>query len=202
MPSDALEPSPEERIAGLPLALRAAFARVRAVVLDVDGVLTDGRVDVTHGGSGLVSQSMSFSIRDGSGLWLLRKAGLHIGLITGRSTSVPEHLSDAFPFDELVSGCRAKGAALETMAAGWGLSALECAYVGDDLIDGPAVVAAGLGVAVADAARDLRTAADFVTTARGGHGAVREVAELVLAARGEREPQVARFLPAAGAPGS
>jgi 3-deoxy-D-manno-octulosonate 8-phosphate phosphatase (KDO 8-P phosphatase) len=80
------------------------------------------------------------------------------------------------------------------MVAGWGLELDECAYVGDDLVDGPAVLTAGLGIAVANANRDLRGAADFVTSAAGGDGAVREIAELILAARDEREGHVARFL--------
>lgn len=187
MPS---EPTTHETWRGLAPGVQAAFARVRAVVLDVDGVMTDGRVHMASDGT----EALSFHIRDGSGTWMLHKAGIRVGIVTGRSTGIPELRAGALRIDRVLSGCRTKDAGLRTLLDAWGIPPSDCAYVGDDLLDGPALRLAGLPVCVADATPEIHPLALYVTRRPGGHGAVREVADLVLEGRGLRAEVLARYL--------
>jgi 3-deoxy-D-manno-octulosonate 8-phosphate phosphatase (KDO 8-P phosphatase) len=178
-----------ERLAALPEDVRAAFARVRALLLDADGVLTDGRVHVSTDGV----ESMSFDIRDGSGIWLLHHAGIKVGVITGRRTGIPELRARSVPIDEVRAGVRKKAAEVRDVLAGWGIAPEEAAFVGDDVLDGPALAVVGLPIAVADAVPDVRAMVRYVTVHGGGRGAVREVADLILEARGERRALLERM---------
>jgi 3-deoxy-D-manno-octulosonate 8-phosphate phosphatase (KDO 8-P phosphatase) len=170
--------------------VRAAFARVEALVLDVDGVMTDGRVWMSTDGT----EAMSFHIRDGSGTWMLHKSGLRVGIVTGRDTGIPEQRAGALKIDDILSGCRDKAAGIRTLAERWGISAQACAFVGDDLLDAPALRAVGLPICVADATAEIHPLALYVTRRRGGRGAVREVAELILEGRGLRDGVLRRYL--------
>ncbi len=183
--------STEAILGALDSSVREAFARVEALVCDVDGVLTDGRIHVSSDGS----ESMSFHVRDGSGTWMLHKAGLRVGLITGRSTGIPSGGRGAMKVDEVVEGCREKAGALRAMSESWGIPLERIAYIGDDLLDGPALSLAGLALSVADGTVEVRRAADYVTRRRGGAGAVREVADLILEARGDRVAVLDLYLP-------
>jgi len=174
----------------LPPDVRAAFARVQAVVLDADGVLTDGRIVVSSDGT----EAMTFHVRDGSGTWMLHKAGLKVAVITGRKTGILEREHGALRLDRVIEGSRAKGRALRDLLAEWGLTAEQCVFVGDDILDAPALRVAGVPICVADAMPELHDLAMYVTRRRGGNGAVREVADLVLHARGLRDDIVARYL--------
>jgi 3-deoxy-D-manno-octulosonate 8-phosphate phosphatase (KDO 8-P phosphatase) len=170
------------RLASLPAAVREAFARVDAVILDVDGVLTDGRIHVASDGT----EAMSFYVRDSSGLWFLHHAGVRTGIVTGRATGIPESRADSLRVDAVLSGRLAKEPAVRELLALWNVPPERAAYVGDDVLDAPALRAVGLPVCVADAHEDVLPLARYVTAARGGHGAVREVADLVIEARGDR----------------
>jgi len=170
--------------------VRAAFARVRAVVLDADGVLTDGRVTISSDGT----EAMTFHVRDGSGTWMLHKAGLRVGIITGRSTGILERGNSGLRIDRVIAGTRAKGSALRGLLAEWELTPEECVFVGDDVLDAPALRVAGVPVCVADATPELHDLAVYVTRRNGGDGAVREVADLVLHARGLRDGVLATYL--------
>jgi 3-deoxy-D-manno-octulosonate 8-phosphate phosphatase (KDO 8-P phosphatase) len=182
---------------GLPEPVRQAFARVEAVVMDADGVLTDGRITISSDGT----ESMTFHVRDGSGTWMLHKSGLKVGVITGRDTGILERGNGGLKLDRIVAGSRAKGDALLHMLDEWGLTTEACVFIGDDILDAPALRTAGVPVCVADATREVREMALYVTHRGGGHGAVREVADLVLHARGLRDALVASFTgkPPAGA---
>jgi len=174
----------------LPDDVRSAFARVRAVVLDADGVLTDGRITVSSDGS----ESMTFHVHDGSGTWMLHRAGLKVAVITGRTTGILAQGSGALRLDRVIEGCRAKDEALRGLLEEWGMTTDECVFVGDDFLDAPALRTAGVPVCVADATTELHQLALYVTHRRGGAGAVREIAELVLHARGLRAEVIARYV--------
>lgn len=192
MPSDhRASVDPAERLAALPPAVRGRFARVRALLLDCDGVLTDGRVHVLADGV----EGLSFDIRDGSGLWLLHHAGVRTGIITGRNTGIPEIRAGSVPIDVVRSGVRKKAECVAEVLAAWGIAPEDAAFMGDDVLDGPALTAVGLSIAVADAVPDVRRLVTYVSHLPGGRGAVREVADLILEARGEREPLLRRMFP-------
>lgn len=169
-------------LATLSPGLRSLFANAKALVLDMDGVLTDGRIHCRTDGT----ESVSFHVRDSSGVWQAHKAGLRIGLVTGRNTGIPEAFPKVFPFDARRSDALDKERALRDIADAWGIAPAEIAYVGDDLLDGPALRIAGLPIVVGDCDPDLLPLARYVTRRHGGCGAVREVTDLLLEARGAR----------------
>lgn len=181
--------SAAELLAGLGADLRADLAAAEALVLDVDGVLTDGTVHAHSDGR----ETLVFHIRDSSGLWQAHKAGVRVGYVSGRATGIPEAQRTLFPFDAFRAGRLEKGMALRSLLAEWGTDPARCVYVGDDLLDLPALRAAGIPVCVADATPDLLPLARYVTRCPGGRGAVREVTDLLLEARGARRVLVARL---------
>ncbi|HEY8428992.1 MAG TPA: HAD hydrolase family protein [Sandaracinaceae bacterium] len=164
----------------LPDSARERAASVRALVLDVDGVLTDGTLFYGPDGEAM----KSFSARDGLGVRLLRLEGIAVAVISAkRSSALLARLRD-LDITNAYLGREDKLAALDELAAALSLSPTEMAYAGDDLVDLPVMAAVGLPIAVADAHPRVRARAAWVTEARGGHGAVREIAESLLEARG------------------
>ena len=161
--------------------LRAA--RVRLVVLDVDGVLTDGRLYMGAGGEAL----KVFDVRDGHGVRLLREAGLGVALLSSRASAIVERRASELDIDTVLQGERDKLAALERLLAARGVAAAECAYMGDDWPDLPVMARVGFAAAVGDAAPEVRRAAHWIAQADGGRGAVRALAEYVLRCR-QRHP--------------
>lgn len=159
----------------------AARARdIRLLVMDVDGVLTDGRMILSDKGDEL----KMFHTHDGIGLALAHRAGLKTALVTGETSPIAKTRGDKLGVDTVVLGARRKGEVVEALLAERGLPAHALAYIGDDLLDVPALERAGLAVAVADAVADVKAVAHVVTKAPGGHGAVRECVELILKAQG------------------
>ena len=179
------------RLSGLPQDLREGFSKIEALLLDCDGVLTDGRVHVAADGV----QSLAFDVRDGSGIWLLHHAGVKVGIITGRNTGIPEIRAQSVPIDVVRSGVKKKDECVAELLAEWGIDRQNAAFIGDDVLDGPALCAVGLPIAVADAVPDVRTLVRYVTELPGGRGAVREVADLIVEARGQRTELLERFFP-------
>jgi 3-deoxy-D-manno-octulosonate 8-phosphate phosphatase (KDO 8-P phosphatase) len=163
-----------------PADLDRRLARVQLLLLDVDGVLTDGGVTYDDRGG----ESKTFHIRDGLALQAWRRAGLRAGIITGRSSPVVERRAAEVGIEILRQGIGDKLAAATEVVAACGVSWEETAFLGDDLPDLPVVSRCGVGAAVADACRELREAAAVVTTLPGGRGAVRELIEWMLEARG------------------
>ncbi len=161
----------------IPAAVRRRLRRIRALVLDVDGVLTDGGMYYGPAGEAL----KKFHTRDGMGLRLVREAGIRVAFITGEETEIVLRRAEKLKVTDVFTGVEDKRAALEGFLASHGLRAEEAAYVGDDLNDLPALKAAGVAIAVADAAPQVRRAADWVTSRPGGHGAVREVCDALIA---------------------
>ncbi len=162
---------------------------IRLLVLDVDGVLTDGRITYDSEGREL----KSFHIKDGLGLKLVRSAGLKTAIITGRTSPMVERRARELGIDWIVQGREDKAEALQALAEEQGFALAEIAYMGDDLPDLAAVQIAGLGLTVADGHERVRQAADFVTRLPGGRGAVREACEWLLQQQGKLNAVLASY---------
>lgn len=170
-----------------PLAARAA--RVRLLVLDVDGVLTDGRIVYADDGT----EVKRFHVRDGSGLKFWRDAGKRAAIVSGRSSAAVTRRAAELGVAPVLQAQGDKLPAFERVLAEVGVTAAEVCAVGDDLPDLPVLTRAGLAVAVADACPEVRAVADYVTAAPGGAGAVREAVEWLLKLTGAWERIVASF---------
>lgn len=158
--------------------------------MDIDGVLTDGRMGLTEHGDEL----KSFHSRDGIAVGLARRAGLMLALMTGESSTIGKVRGTRLGIDRVLLGARRKGDSLETLIQEGGFAPDAVAYVGDDLLDLPALQRCGLAVTVADAAPEVRAMAHLVTRARGGRGAVREIVEFILRAQGVWESTVDAYV--------
>jgi 3-deoxy-D-manno-octulosonate 8-phosphate phosphatase (KDO 8-P phosphatase) len=165
------------------------LARVQLLLLDVDGVLTEG--GVTWSNEGI--EQKTFNIRDGLGLRLWQRAGCRAGIVTGRSSRVVQLRAEELGIGIVRQGIEDKLEAAGAIVAECGLSWEQTAFIGDDLPDLPVVMRCGLGVAVADACPELIAAAALVTSLPGGRGAVREVIERMLKSRGGWESIVGRY---------
>jgi 3-deoxy-D-manno-octulosonate 8-phosphate phosphatase (KDO 8-P phosphatase) len=163
---------------------------IRLLALDVDGVLTDGRLYFTEDGQ----EIKTFDTQDGHGIKLLQHAGIQCAIITGRTTKLVERRARNLGIVHLLQGREDKLVALKELSAQLNIPLDEMAYAGDDWPDLPAIRAAGLGVAVANAHREVRRYADFVTLAAGGRGAVREICDLILEAQGSYDEALAPYL--------
>ncbi|HKW41266.1 MAG TPA: HAD hydrolase family protein [Gemmatimonadales bacterium] len=166
--------------------------RLKLVGLDVDGVLTDNGIYLGTVGDHPV-ELKRFHIQDGLGVRMLRSAGLAVVWVSGRESAATALRARELEVDELIQDPTARKLPvferlLERRQLGWE----QCAFVGDDLADLPVLARVGLPVAVANAVAEVRSAARIVTTVPGGHGAVREVAELILKARGEWQELVTK----------
>ncbi len=171
--------------------LRARARDVDLLVLDVDGVLTDGGLYYGPEGEAL----KRFNVRDGHGLVLARAVGLRAAILTARRSRIVEVRGTELGLSPISQGNRDKARGFADLLEQTGIDAGRVAYVGDDVNDLPALKAARLAACPADAAPEVLAAAHFVTRAKGGHGAVREVVELVLKARGQWEEALAVRLP-------
>jgi 3-deoxy-D-manno-octulosonate 8-phosphate phosphatase (KDO 8-P phosphatase) len=181
--------------AGLPAAaLKERAAGLAWLLLDVDGVLTDGRL--VYGADG--EQWKVFDVRDGQGLALAQRDGLKVGLLSGRESRALETRAQELGLDALVMHRADKAAAFGEFLAAHATTAGRVAYIGDDLLDLPVLLACGLSFAPADAVADVRGRVHHVLSRPGGHGAVREMVEVVLQARGAWERLIAGFLRPAG----
>ncbi len=150
--------------------------------MDVDGVLTDGTVAVSSDGT----ESKRFSVLDGLGLGLLRDSGMPLAWISGRASGATTVRATELRIPHVIQDRKDKLAALTELAGRLGLGLAQCAYMGDDTIDVPALRAAGIGVSVPGAAAEVLAAAGYVTRRAAGLGAVREVCDLLLAASASR----------------
>lgn len=157
---------------------RARWAAVRLFAMDVDGVLTDGTVQISSDGT----ESKGFSILDGLGLVRLRQAGIAVAWISGRPSGASISRATELKIPHLIQGRIDKITALQELATQLNLSAEQCVYMGDDDIDAPAIDWAGIGATVPDAMPKALAVADYVTSRAAGRGAVREVCEHILAA--------------------
>lgn len=174
----------------------AAAKRVKFVGLDVDGVMTDGGIYLGDAGGTRV-ELKRYEIQDGLGIVLMRQAGIKVGIITGRESESVRLRAEELKVDAVEQDSKArKLVALRRMLARFGVDAADAAFVGDDLPDLAVLREVGMPVAVANASKEVRDAADVHLTREGGRGAVREFAELLLTARGEWAPSVERYVAA------
>jgi 3-deoxy-D-manno-octulosonate 8-phosphate phosphatase (KDO 8-P phosphatase) len=160
--------------------LAARRGPIELLVVDVDGVLTDGVIALDDRGV----ETKHFHVRDGSAIALWRKAGKRAAILSGRRAAAVDIRAAELGIERVVQGAGEKGEPFRAIVAGFGLDTGQACYMGDDLADLPAVRAAGLAACPADAALEIRRAVHYVTVAPGGRGAVREVVELVLKQQG------------------
>ncbi len=172
-----------------PAAIRAAVAGIRLLALDVDGTLTDGRLTLSSDGSEL----KSFHVHDGFGLRLLRESGIAVALVTARRSPVVELRARELGIAHVFQGSANKADSLREVCASLGIALAEAAFMGDDLPDLPAMRIAGMAIAPANAHPWVLQRAEWKTHARGGNGAVREVCDGLLAARGLAAAVLTRF---------
>jgi 3-deoxy-D-manno-octulosonate 8-phosphate phosphatase (KDO 8-P phosphatase) len=165
-------------------------ARIQLLLMDCDGVLTDGRIWLFENGE----EQKGFHTRDGLGIELLHRAGLKSGIISGRNSNAVERRARLLGMSFVRQGCEDKRQAFAETVTKAGVTAGEVAFIGDDLNDIPLMLQSGLGVAVADAAFETREHAHYVTQALGGFGAVREVIELILKAQGLWEDLIKNYV--------
>lgn len=163
--------------------------RIQMIVFDVDGVLTDGSIMIDDAGV----ETKRFHVRDGSGFAAALHVGLKLGVITGRASRVVNLRMAELRVPYLLQHCKNKAQGLETICVQASVLPENCAYLGDDLIDLPAMLRCGYRMAVADAAAEVRGEAHYVTHTRGGHGAAREAIEHIIKAQGKWETVLERY---------
>jgi len=163
---------------------------VRLLLLDVDGVLTDGRIIINDRGE----ETKAFNVRDGHGLKMLQRAGVRIGIITGRHSRVVAHRMRELGIDLVVQGAKNKLEPFQQILAELSIAPEQTAYVGDDIVDLPILTRVGFSATPADGCEDVRERVDFVSRFAGGQGAVREICELLLKSKGEWERLTAKYL--------
>ncbi len=171
-------------------ALLERARQVRLLALDVDGILTDGRLYFDSDGR----EIKAFHVADGLGLNALRKAGFTLAIITGRASRMVSDRAASLGIEHVYQGQDDKGAALQDLLAQTGLAAAQLAYAGDDWIDLPVLQRVGLAVTVPHAPAEVKAAAHWITTRAGGAGAVRELCELLLDAQALRAATLAPYL--------
>lgn len=168
-------------------ALAARCRNLRLVLSDVDGVLTDGTVLLLPGGG----EAKAFHVRDGLGIVLARRAGLRVGLLSGRSSDTVARRAAELGIEIVRQGVDDKPAALREIVAAEGIAASQVAYMGDDVNDLGVMAEVGLSAAPADAPLEVRAQAFMVTDARGGGGCLREFLEAILRSREQWDGLVA-----------
>lgn len=168
------------------------LGRIKLLVLDVDGVMTDGRIILTPSGE----EIKEFHVRDGSGIKYWQRAGKAVAMITGRASPAVKIRAEELGVGFCRLGVKQKLPVFEEACEVAGVTAAEVAVIGDDLPDLPIMQKCGYAVAVVDAVPEVLDAADYVTTAPGGRGAVREAIEHILRSSGQWEGLLARYLSA------
>jgi 3-deoxy-D-manno-octulosonate 8-phosphate phosphatase (KDO 8-P phosphatase) len=163
--------------------------QVRLLLLDVDGVLTDGSITYLSGGG----ESKSFNTQDGLGIKLLQESGVAVGIITARTSEAVERRARDLRFAHVFQGQEDKLTVYEAILKETGLRPPQTAYMGDDLMDLPLLNRVGFAAAPANAVPEIRQRAHYTTERGGGRGAVREICDLILEAQGQAERMRARF---------
>lgn len=156
-------------------------ASIQLLVLDVDGVLTDGGLYVSDDGT----PSKKFNVKDGLGIKLAQRFAIQVAILTGKTSKVVQHRATELGIEHVIQGSKDKGADIHALCEKTGIPIRFTAMMGDDLPDLPAFAVVGYKLAVGDAVDEIKAQADFVTTRPGGHGAVREAIEHLLKAQGK-----------------
>lgn len=169
--------------------LRDIAKQIQLLILDVDGVLTDGRIILDNGGN----EFKAFHVRDGHGIKMLVKAGIRVAIITGRYSKIVERRARELGISEVYQRCHDKTVAFEHIIGKYGLTESDVAYVGDDIVDVPIFKRVGMPIAVNDAADEAKQFALWITAKSGGKGAVREISDFLLRAKGLWEAQTREY---------
>ena len=159
--------------------------KVKAILTDVDGILTDGKVNFFINTQGKLDEFKSFHTQDGVAALLCRKSGIILGIITGRRHETTVHRADALGYSYIYQGFLSKLGPLDDILKRENLTADQIAYIGDDITDLPLLKRVGFAATVADAVPQVKAAAHLVTTRVGGHGAYREIIDFILNAQGK-----------------
>ncbi len=163
---------------------------VKLLILDVDGVLTDGRIVLDDGGV----ETKCFDARDGHGIKMLKRANIDVAIITGRESQVVSHRARELGIDSVYQNIHDKLEVYEAILQEKGLRDGEVGFVGDDLVDLPLLRRVGFAAVVADGVEELKPYADYISRNKGGRGAVREIIELILKAQGKWAELMERYL--------
>jgi len=169
-----------------------AAGKVRMLLLDVDGVMTDGSIVLDDN----AVQYKVFNVRDGHGIKMLQRAGIEVGIITGRTSKVVERRAEELGIKRVIQGSLDKAASFDEMLEGTDFAPGEIAYMGDDVVDLPVMLKVGLSITVADAHEEVLSRAAWVTSRQGGRGAIREVTDIILKARGLWDEALKKYLEA------
>ena len=173
--------------------MQDVYTRARAIrlaIFDVDGVLTDGGLHYSDSGG----ETKVFDVRDGHGMKILQAAGVKLAILTSRKSRCVARRAEELGIDFVFQGVHDKVSAFQALAREVELDPLACAYMGDDWVDLPVLIRAGLALSVPEAPAAVRQRVHYVTHAGGGHGAVREACELIMQAQGTFDSQLAAFL--------
>ncbi len=171
-------------------ALEARFKNIKLLVLDVDGVMTDGGLTIGDDGQ----EYKTFHSHDGLGMKLLKTTGVQLAIITGRTSNVVKQRAETTGIAHFYQGAEDKLVAFHDLIQKTGLSANQCAFMGDDIVDLPPMLHCGLALAVPDSPALVLKHAHYVTAKRGGRGAVREICELIMQAQGTYDAIINKFL--------
>ena len=169
--------------------LNEKVSKIKLLLLDVDGVMTDGRIIMNDRGE----ETKAFNVKDGLGLKMLMSSGLEVVIVTGRRSQVLAHRSKELGIEEVYQGVKDKNTVCQQLKKTRGLKKEQVCSLGDDIPDLAMFTESGLCIAVADAVKEVREAADFITKSNGGFGAVREACELILKCQGKWRDALAPF---------
>ncbi len=170
--------------------LLTRFKNIKLLVLDVDGVMTNGGLTIGDDGQ----EYKTFHSHDGLGMKLLKATGVEMAIITGRTSNVVKKRAESTGVAHFYQGAEDKLVAFNDLVAKSGLQADQCAFMGDDVVDLPPMLKCGLALAVPDSPALVLKHAHYITAKAGGHGAVREICELIMQAQGTFDGQMAQFL--------
>ncbi len=174
----------------IPVRVMEQARRIRLLILDVDGVLTDGKLFFDYQGN----EYKSFHARDGHGMKMLKQTGVEIAVISGRESPIVAMRMQSLGITHVYQNQEDKRIVFNELLVKLELSSDEVAYVGDDVIDLPVMMHVGLAISVADANEAVKACSDWCTTLNGGLGAVREVCDLILQAQDNFEPLLSQYL--------
>lgn len=177
-------------VADVSSELNRRLKNIRLLILDVDGVMTDGGLTIGDDGQ----EYKTFHAHDGLGMKLLKASGVSLAIITGRTSNVVKQRAESTGVAHFYQGAEDKLEAFHDLMKTSGLRSEQCAFMGDDVVDLPPMLQCGLAIAVPDSPRLLLERAHYVTRKSGGRGAVREVCELIMQAQGTFDGQMAQFL--------
>ena len=163
---------------------------VKLLILDVDGVLTDGRIVIDDRGM----ETKCFDVRDGHGIKMLKRANIDVAIITGRQSQVVSHRARELGIDSVYQNIHDKLEVYQAILREKGLKDQDVGFIGDDVVDLPLLTRVGFSAVVADGVEELKPYADYVSRNKGGRGAVREIIELILKAQGKWSELMERYL--------